>query len=328
MKAAVLKDLRTIVVEDVQVPQPAAHEVRLRVRIGGICGSDSSIYQGKYSILFPIIPGHEAVGVIDTLGPVVSGKFHIGQRVTIHPNYFCGTCPLCKKGLTNICSSKIRLGIDTNGVFAEYVVAPETALCPLPDNLADEVAVFAEPLAVAAHAINLYPLKRNDRVLVFGAGVIGQLTMQMALLKSRDITACDLIASRLELARKMGAKQTIGDPDSFSAYESNFDVVYETSGAPAALEMAINMAAPGGSIILLGIPGHNHTVPTVQIVRKELKIFGSMVYTQEIPECIEILSKGLINTIPLVSGLISLDQLGDSLENFNAPNRMKTLIRI
>jgi threonine dehydrogenase-like Zn-dependent dehydrogenase len=150
----------------------------------------------------------------------------------------------------------------------------------------------------------------------------------MALLYSQDITACDLVPSRLELARHMGARRTISDQDELEASDSAFDVIFETSGAPPALEMAIKLAAPGGKIVLLGIPGQSHTVPTVQIVRKELKILGSMIYTDEIQSSIEILEKGQIQTKPLVSGIISLEQLNENLENFNSPQRMKTLVVI
>jgi 2-desacetyl-2-hydroxyethyl bacteriochlorophyllide A dehydrogenase len=327
MKAAILKAPGNLQIEEVRVPYPTGNEIRIKVQLAGICGSDSSMYHGKLAGAQPVIPGHEAIGIVDTLGDA-AGKFQIGQRVTIHPNYFCGECPPCRKGLTNICRSKIRLGVDINGVMAEYAVIPEAALFAVPDTLPNEIAVFAEPLAVAAHALSLVELQSDDRVLVFGAGVIGQLTLQLALLRSKVITACDLVASRLELAARVGARRTLGDAESVADCESSFDVIYETSGAPGALEQAIKLAAPGGKIVLLGIPGQSHPIPTVQIVRKELQIFGSMIYTDEIPRSIEILSQGLIKTEPLVSGIISLEQLRENLENFSAPQRMKTLVKI
>lgn len=327
MKAAVIKDVKTLRIEHVALPEAAQGEVRIRVQTAGICGSDSSLYQGKLTAPFPVIPGHEAIGVIDTLGSQAAA-FGIGQRVTIHPNYYCGECPMCKKGLTNICRNKLRLGVDINGVFADYVVVPEKAVRVIPDSLPNEVAVFAEPLAVAAHAMKVAQLERTDRVLVLGAGVIGQLTLQMALLHCQDITTCDLVPSRLELARQMGARRTISDNQELESCDSAFDVVFETSGAPAALEMSIKLAAPGGKIVLLGLPGQSHPVPTVQIVRKELKILGSMIYTDEIQGSIEILAQGLIQTRPLISGIVPLEQLGESLENFSSPQRMKTLVAI
>jgi 2-desacetyl-2-hydroxyethyl bacteriochlorophyllide A dehydrogenase len=320
-----IKGVRDVSVEEVEKPHPADNEVLLKVQMAGICGSDSSIYQGKMPVSLPIIPGHEAIGHIEAVGSAVK-SFQPGQRVTVHPNYFCGNCPPCIKGLTNVCLSKTRLGIDINGVFADYVAVPEAALYAIPESLPDKVAVFAEPLAVAVHGINVASPDKDDRVLIFGAGVIGQLTLQLALLKSQNITACDLVEERLDLARRMGARETIGEGESLDDRESSFDIIYETSGAPAALDIAINLAAQGGRIVILGLPGESHPVSTVQIVRKELQIFGSMIYTKEFTESLELLEKGLVKTEPLVSGIIPLEQLGENLENFTKPDRMKTLV--
>jgi len=328
MKAALIKDIRNLTVEEIETPRPAENEVLLKIHVAGVCGSDHSLFVGKIPASFPLVPGHEAVGVVETVGTAVK-KIRVGQRVTVHPNYFCGQCLPCRKGLTNVCLSKTRLGIDVNGVFAQYAVVPEAALYPLPDTLPDEVAVFTEPLAVAAHGVNLVTPGEADRVLIFGAGVIGQLTLQLAQLTASDITACDLIEARLDLARKMGAKKTIGKEQPLEDLESSFDIIYETSGAPSALEIAIRLAAQGGRIALLGLPGEDHPVPTVQIVRKELKIFGSMIYTAEgFSKSINLLEKGLVRTEPLRSGIIPLEELGQTLENFDMPSRMKTLVRV
>jgi 2-desacetyl-2-hydroxyethyl bacteriochlorophyllide A dehydrogenase len=327
MKAAVVKGVRDINIEEMNRPQPAENEVLLKVHMAGICGSDYSIFTGKMPVNYPVVPGHEAVGTIEAVGKGVK-KLQPGQRATIHPNYFCGQCLPCRKGLTNVCLSKTRLGIDINGVFAEYAAIPEDALYALPDSLPDEVAVFTEPLSVAAHGLNRVSPGEGERVLIFGAGVIGQLTLQLVMSKSRDITACDLVGSRLDLAEKMGAKQTIGADGSLEDLESSFDVIYESTGAPQALDLATKLAAQGGRIVLLGIPGEEHPVSTVRIVRKELTIVGSMIYTDEFNQSIELLEKGLVKTEPLTSGIVPLEKLHDNLENFNAPRRMKTLVAI
>ena len=327
MKAAIIKGIEDIQIEEIQKPQPAENEVLVKIRMAGICGSDHSIYKGKIPAAYPVVPGHEAVGTVEEIGSRAK-KFRIGQRVTVHPNYFCGHCLPCQKGLTNVCLSKTRLGIDINGVFAEYAVVPESALYFVPDSLPDEMAVFAEPLAVAVHGLNRVSPHAGDRVLIFGAGVIGQLTLQLVQSKSRYITACDLVEPRLELARKAGAKQTIGEGDSLDAFESSFDVIYESTGAPAALEIAVKLAAQGGKIVLMGLPGDSHPVSSVPIVRKELTISGSMIYTDEIGQSLEHLEQGLVKTEPLTTGIIPLEQVGDNLEKFTTPTRMKTVVAL
>ncbi len=327
MKAAVIKAIGNIEVKDVQVPVPGADEVRIQVKICGICGSDNSMFHGKLEAPFPLIPGHEAVGIIDAAGVNVK-HLNPGQRVTVHPNYFCGVCDMCRKGLTNICSRKIRLGVDINGVFAEYVVVRASAVFQVPEEMPDEVAVFAEPLAVCLHGIKKAGIKKADRVLVLGAGVIGQLCLQTAKAYSDNITSSDLLDSRLELARSMGAARVFGDSDELYSHQGEFDVIFETTGSPAGLNECIELAAPGAVIVTLGLPALEHPVSTVKIVRKELTIKGSMIYTTEISESLELLTQGYIDTASLVSSSISLEQLGEALRHFDEPSRMKTLVRI
>lgn len=327
MKAAVLTRAKTIEIEHKTEPRIQPHELLIAIQIGGICGTDSSIFQGKNDPSYPIIPGHEAVGSVTSVGTSVT-KFHIGQRVTIHPNYSCGECCMCRKNLSNICISKIRVGLDIDGVFSDYVAVPEGAVYAVPDSLTNEVAVFAEPLAVAAHAMNMTKISADDRVLVFGAGVIGQLTLQLALQYTRHVTVCDLIDYRLQLAKHMGAQEIVTGSDLTNDFQGRYDVVFETSGAPSALQQSVQLSAPGGLIILLGIPGQNHPIPAEEIVRKGLCIKGSMIYTNEIPNCLTLLDRGVINTEPLVSGIIPLEGLQDNLMNFNDPQRIKTLVKL
>jgi len=215
MQAAVLEKPGTIHIQQVDKPAPAAGEVLIKVTLAGICGSDHSMYRGKLQGALPVIPGHEAIGEIAAIGSGVSG-FAVGQRVTIQPNFGCGDCPLCRAGRRNICPAKVRLGVDCNGVFADYVTAPANYVWPIPDGLSDEVAVLTEPLAVAAHGINQAPPRPGDRVLVFGAGVIGLLTLQLARLRGAEVTACDLADQRLALARQLGAARAINGKESLS----------------------------------------------------------------------------------------------------------------
>ncbi|SDO57164.1 zinc-dependent alcohol dehydrogenase [Desulforhopalus singaporensis] len=327
MKAALLTDIETLSVAEVAKPVPAAGELLIRVKLAGICGSDSSLFRGKCNVPFPVIPGHECVGVVEEINAPGS-RFVVGQRVVIQPNLACGTCTMCLKGLKNVCRSKVRLGIDRNGVFAEYVTVPQSYVWNIPDGLPDEVAVFAEPLAVARHGLDFAVPKKNDRVLVFGAGVIGQLVLQLALLTTRNIVACDLSDSRLELATQSGARSVKGCERLSDDCQAGFEIVFETSGSPAALSQAIDLVAPGGTIVLFGLPAAGHEIRSDVIVRKEIRILGSIIYVDEFPTVIELLANGRIATAPLISDTIDLEGLAENLHNFYQPNRIKTLVRI
>jgi len=325
MRAAVLEQERSIRINDVPAPEPAAEEILIRVSLAGICGSDYSLYNGKFGVPLPVIPGHEAVGTIVAKGERVT-HLALGQRVTIQPNFSCGHCPLCTSGSGNLCQSKIRLGVDTNGVFAEYVKVPARYAWPIPDGIDDATAVFAEPLSVGVHAMKTLAPIKGASVLIFGAGVMGLLIQQLAALHGAQTSAADLSPQRLSLAHALGAVRTIGTDvpieDGFNA----FDYVYETSGAPAALDLSIRLAAPRGKIVVLGLPGKEHAVSTDLIVRKELQIFGSIVYTNEFPESLEILKRGVIQTQVLTTARIGLSELDGALRDFQAPGRVKTLV--
>ena len=325
MKAALLIEPRKLVIKDVPKPEPGPKDVLIRVLLGGICGSDHTLYHGGFGVPLPVIPGHEAVGRIESIGNGGSG-LEVGQRVTIQPNFSCGSCALCRAGHKNMCPSKVRLGVDTNGVFAEFVKVPADYVWPVPDSLEDDVAVFTEPLAVTVHAMKIWEPRKGERTLIFGAGIMGLLALQLAVLRGAEVSACDLAETRLAMAAQLGASRTIGG--SVESYYNAFDVIYETSGAPASLEQVIRLAAPKGKIVILSLPGKDHPVPTDVIVRKELQIMGSLIYTDEFPESIALLKKGRIQTAPLNTGELSFNELDDGLREFTSPDRMKMLVRI
>jgi len=327
MKAALLIEPRKIIVGDTNPPESGPGEVLIRVLLAGICGSDHTLYHGRFGVPLPVIPGHEAVGRIEEIGDGVSG-LEVGQRVTIQPNFSCGSCELCRAGYKNICPSKVRLGVDTNGVFAELVKVPADYVWPVPDSLEDDVAVFTEPLAVTVHAMKIWEPRKGQRTLIFGAGVMGLLALQLAVLRGAEVSACDLAETRLATAAQLGACRTIGPGDSVESYYSSFDVIYETSGAPAALEQVIRLGAPKGKIVILSLPGKDHPVPTDLIVRKELQIMGSLIYTDEFPESMDILKSGKIRTDLLNTGKLSLNELDNGLGEFASPERMKMLVEI
>ena len=324
MKAAMLLEAGSILIGEARKPEPRAGEVLLKVSMAGICGSDNALYHGKYDVSLPVIPGHEMIGHVAALGSGVT-NLEVGQRVTVQPNFSCGECSLCMSGHGNICPEKIRLGIDCHGVFADYVTVPAAYTWPLPDDISDDDAVLAEPLAVAVHALRRGPCQKGDRVLVLGAGLIGLLTLQLAVQAGAEVTACDLEDGRLELARQLGATQVIR-PGEYTG--AGFDVVYETSGAAPGLTQAVQLAAPAAKIVVLGLPSKNSEIPAAMIVRKELDIVGSMIYTDEFPQTIKILQQRHLNLEPLRSIKFPLEQLNEQMGEFSRPDYIKMVVEI
>ena len=325
MRAAVLSAPLKLKITDYSRPVPGPGEVLIKVTLAGVCGTDYSLYTGRFDLPLPVIPGHEGIGVIEELGPGVC-SISVGQRVAIQPNFPCHTCSVCLAGYENVCPSKIRLGLDTDGVFAQFVRVPAEYVWPIPEDMDDRVAALAEPVAVAAHALGLVPPREGDRVLIIGAGVIGLFALQLLEIEDVITTASDLAAPRLTLAEQLGADQTHLADGGKKLKPSSFDLIYDTSGAPSALAQAVDLAAPGGRIALLGLPGEQYPVSTAQIVRKELKVTGSMIYTDEFPQVLDLLKSGVIQTGPFTDDVITLDNVEKTLNTFTDPDRVKTLI--
>lgn len=327
MRAAVLNSPADLSVRDLPDPVPESGEVVIAVKLAGICGSDYSLYHGKFDVPLPVVPGHEGLGIVKETGPGVS-NVHVGQRVVIQPNFSCWDCELCHSGRDNICRGKERLGIDINGVFAQYVKVPSRYVWPVPEGIDDRAAILTEPLAVAAHAVKIMTPSDRDRVHIIGAGVIGLLTLLLAKLEGAVLSVSDPLMEHLSLAKRMGAESIFQVGADKTPEPSSFDLIYEASGTPSGFSDAIGLAAPSARIALLGLPKPEHPVSTTQIVRKELTIRGSMIYTDEFPRVLELLDSGKIDPTPLISDVIGLEDLDVAIKNFNAPDRFKILVTL
>ena len=327
MRAAVLDSPTHLTVREIPDPEPGPNEVVVAVSLAGICGTDYSLYQGKFDVPFPVVPGHEGMGVVKEIGPGVANVSE-GQRVVIQPNFPCGRCPLCYESRGNVCAEKVRLGLDIDGVFAQYVKVPADYVWPIPDGLDDRTAALAEPLAVAVHSLKLVPPTDGDRILIVGAGVIGLLTLLLVNLEGADLAISDLLEQRLSFAKRLGAGRSFRVGGDRRPEPASFDLIYETSGGASAFSDAVDLAAPGGRIALLGLPGQDHPVSTSQIVRKELAVTGSMIYTDEFPEVIEMLNSRRVDPAPLISDVITLDSLDQAIKAFHSPDRIKVLVSI
>jgi 2-desacetyl-2-hydroxyethyl bacteriochlorophyllide A dehydrogenase len=327
VKAAVLVEPGKIEIRDVPAPVPRKGEVLIRVREAGICGTDFAKYRGDLGGIFPVVAGHEAVGEIAALGPGVEGM-RIEERVVIQPNFACGQCEACRSGRENICLHRVRLGLDIDGVFAEYVTVPRKYVWTLPKGLSYSAAALTEPLSVALHGLQKSAPAAGDRVLVYGAGTIGLFYVHLAVLAGARVTALNTSKLRLEVARKLGANRTFSSGAQLEANADDFTVVYETSGTADALAHIIKWSAPGARILLTGLPEKASTIPTALIARKELVIFGAMTYRDEFRTALDLLKRGAIRTDLFITNIYPLEKLPEALANFRSPFRVKDLVRI
>lgn len=319
MRAIVIHAARDLRIEERTHDAPGPGQLRLRLATGGICGSDLHYFNhggfGTVRLREPMILGHEVSAFVEEMGPSVKG-FKPGQLVAVSPSRPCGTCRYCLEGLPNQCLSMRFYGSampfpHIQGAFSEVLVA-DAAQCIDASGLTQGEAAMAEPLAVALHATTLAGSLLGKRVLVTGCGPIGMLAMLAARRAgAAEIVATDLSDFTLGLASKVGADRVINtgkDPDALAAYSTDkgyFDVLFECTGAVAALTGGIAALRPRGVILQLGLGG-DMALPMMAITAKELSLRGSFRFHHEFAFGVELMRKRLIDVRPLITHTLPL----------------------
>ncbi|WDZ82041.1 L-idonate 5-dehydrogenase (plasmid) [Ensifer adhaerens] len=319
MKAIVVHGAKDLRIEERTVEAPGAGEVRLRLAVGGVCGSDLHYYNhggfGTVRLREPMILGHEVSAYVEALGAGVEG-LNIGQLVAVSPSRPCRTCRYCQEGLHNQCLNMRFYGSampfpHIQGAFREVLIA-DAIQCVPADGLTPGEAALAEPLAVTLHATRRVGETLGKRVLVTGCGPIGVLAILAARRAgAAEIVATDLSDFTLGLAKKVGADRVINmksEPDALIPYgadKGSFDVLYECSGAAPALAAGIAALRPRGVIIQLGLGG-DMSLPMMAITAKELELRGSFRFHEEFATGVGLMQKGLIDVKPLITHTLPL----------------------
>jgi L-idonate 5-dehydrogenase len=327
-------DLR---IEDVPTPAPEADQLLIRVRTGGICGSDLHYFNhggfGTVRIKEPMVLGHEVAGVVAGTGSAVN-DMPVGTRVAISPSRPCGQCEYCQQGLQNHCLDMRYYGSamrtpHVQGAFRQEVVIDRSQAHVVSDALSDAEAAMAEPLSVALHAVRRAGPLLGKHVLVTGCGPIGALIVAAARRAgAAHIVATDVSALPLESAQRVGADEALNVAetpaalDAFKAGKGTFDVLFEASGNAAALRGALDVVRPRGVIVQVGLGG-DVPLPMNVIVAKEFDLRGAFRFHEEFAVAVELLNKGLIDVKPLISDVFSYR---DSVQAFvKAGDRTKAM---
>ncbi|MGB9709313.1 MAG: MDR/zinc-dependent alcohol dehydrogenase-like family protein [Infirmifilum sp.] len=328
MKALILYGPGDLRLEDVKEPEPPSGWALVKTEAVGICGTDKAFYKGTYPLFKkPLIPGHEVAGRVVSDGPLK------GSRVVSEINFSCGKCEYCRRGLYTHCPYKKTLGIDFDGGFAEYFVAPLEALHRI-DGLLDPVtATEVEPLAAVLNAFTQAPPKPTDNVAVIGTGNIALLTVHvLRWLGLEPVVVARSGSSKAHYFAEQGFRVLVDD-EVFSYIREKtpeglgFDVVVEASGSPEALDKAISLTRPRGVIHLKSTPGSQFKVGMTLAVVKELRIIGTRCGTfREFRRAIELLSKGVVK--PAITKIF--DGLDNAVKAFEAslrPEEFKVVVR-
>ena len=332
MFAAVLHEPRKLLIDELDAPQALPGQVQIRVRAGGICGSDLSYYfkgkSGDFTVREPFVLGHEVAGEVSALGDGVSGVsgLRVGQRVAVNPGLNCGICRYCVKGMPNHCLNMRFMGSASTfphmqGMFRQFIVVEARQCVPVPEGLDFAMASMAEPLAVALHALRLAGSLVGAKVLLVGCGPIGCILLAVARRAGAHlIVAVDLADKALQMATTLGADETVlandqARIDQWSQQRGTFDVVLEASGSPAGLDTALRAARAGGTVIQVGnLPAGQSPVAANLVMAKELRYQGSFRFTDEYAVAAEELGAHKIDLRPLMTHAFPLEEANRAFE--------------
>lgn len=328
MKSIVIQKPNQLVIEERPLPQPAMGEVRVKVSLAGICGSDSHIYRGHNPFAkYPRVIGHEFFGVIDAVGEGVADE-RLGQRVSVDPVISCGHCYPCSIGKPNVCSTLVVLGVHRDGGFSEYAVVPEKNAWHIPASIPDASAVMIEPFTIAANVTGQVNPTENDVALIYGAGPMGLTTVQAlkGVYGVKQVIVVDRIEERLTMATKSGADLVINNKEqSLAALLEEKGIkptlIVDAACHPSILQEAITLASPAARIVIMGFSSDPCSIVQQGITGKELSIFSSRLNANKFPVVIDWLTRGLIDPSRLVTHTFAYQHVTDAIELFEKDQR-------
>lgn len=324
MLVARLHGIADLRLADEPTPVVDAGMSLVKVTAVGLCGSDLHWWAeggiGDSVIDRPVVPGHEAAGVIES-GP------RRGERVAIDPAITCGTCDLCLRGYRNLCVNIQFAGHGTrDGVLAELIAWPSHLLPALPDELTDADGAMLEPLGVAIHSVDLGHLPLAGSAAVVGCGPVGLLLIQvLRAAGAGTLIAFDPLPHRREAALRLGA-DVAADPAQADAAEAEVDVAFEMAGTDAAVQLAVSVVRPGGRVILGGIPDDdNIRLPASVARRKGLTIAMVRRMNDTYPRAIRLAATGKVD-LSIVSHQFPLAQAAEAFSQATTRRGLKTVI--
>ena len=316
------RDLR---LEEEHAPALGPHDVELRLGAGGICGSDLHYFQhgrvGAFVMREPLIPGHEASGIVERLGSAVR-RVAVGDKVAINPSHPCGHCDYCSAGRLNLCRNMRFLGSASvfphvQGMFRERFVMGEAQLTPISEDISLGELACAEPLSIGLHAVHRAGVLTGRTVLVTGGGTIGCMSVIAARLAgAAKVVVCDIAERPLAMARSVGADETIrSDQVDGAALADSADIAIEAAGSPAALATRLQATRKGGRIVQVGtLPAEGVMFPANSVMARELDYVGAFRAAHAFDWAVQYLRSRRVDVRPLVSAQIPLARAHEAFE--------------
>jgi len=275
-----------IIYKEIEKPIPKKNEVLIKVKKIGICGSDMHVFHGVHPYTdYPIVQGHEVSGIIEEKGSLVY-DYHLKEKVILMPQVTCGKCYPCRHGMYHICDELKVMGFQTNGAAQEYISVDKEMILKIPESLSFDEGAMIEPAAVATHAIGRGGEVSGKKILILGAGPIGNLVGQVAKsLGASQVMITDLSEFRLNIARGCGIdfainskNEELNDTIIENFGKDKADIIFECVGIQETISQAISVARKGSKIIIVGVYGKKPIVDLGLVQDRELSLIGTLMY--------------------------------------------------
>ena len=345
MRRVVVHADRIEVATDAPVPSPRPDEALVRSVVTGVCGSDTHAAHGRHPFIpVPYHPGHEVVGVVEQVGPSVTGV-EVGRRVTVEPDLPCWTCKMCATGRQNLCENLQFFGCGwEQGGMADLFTVPTDRLHVLPDDLDDTTAALVEPLSTPVHAVRLGGDSfgcglggvRGRSAVVLGAGTIGLLVL--AVLKARGagaVVVTDVRAAKRDKAISLGADAAVDAAAADvvdqvrAALGQSADIVVDCVAIEPTMRQAVALASKGGTVVVVGVPAAEVTIPLAIVQDHQIRIQGSATYLPEdYEESIRLLRAGAVRACDIVTAIRPLERVAEAFDFAASGEHIKVLVSI
>lgn len=327
MKALCVQSPHHLVIEERPMPAiQGGHEVLIKVKAAGICGSDVHIYHGTSPVAtYPRVIGHEIAGEILAIGTEVT-DFAVGDRVVMDPVIYCGNCYQCKTGRRNVCSKLQVRSVHIDGGYQEYIVLPQESIYLIPPQLSWEEAVMIEPFTIAEQVCWRAQITKEDVVFIMGAGPVGLSVLKRAKLSGATCYISDILDTRLALAQSYGAdavihaKQT--DPGEEIKRLTNGNgatVIIDAVCSVRSFEQALTYVCAAGRVIPLGFNKEPSAISQLSITAREIDVRGSRLHNNQFPGVIEHFRQGRIEVADMITHRYPFTEIHAALKLIEDP---------
>jgi L-iditol 2-dehydrogenase len=325
VKAVLIERPHEVGYVELETPTAGPGEVVVRSHAAGVCRTDLEVLHGDLTdprwVRFPLVPGHEWSGTVAELGEGVD-DLSVGDRVVCEGIIPCNRCRRCKEGKTQLCENYDQIGFTRAGGYGEYVRAPRHVVHVLPDSVSFSAGVLVEPASCVLGGLERGRPRPGETIGVVGIGTLGSLAVTLARLYSPGaLIAYGVRAAELELAARLGADATVhvDEQDAIAATHGlaggGLDLVVETAGAVAAVELATRLVRPGGRVVLLGIAGEGRVLelPADRMVFGDMAVIGSFSYsTSDWTRVVGLVRQGLVELDPIVTHRFPADRFEEA----------------